>query len=260
MMDNFLREKIKQHVISVQSFLYRTVSGGICEVMPYWVRGYSGLQIPVFNGFMPLQPRGLTDDTLADTEAFYSTQDTLYAVELIHDLVPYGADFLNKRNYQSLPPQMAMMLQRQPEHVEPNHEVELERVKTVPSLTAFCTLLNEVFDFPVQDMIKWYPVSHLKREEIQLYLAFLDEQPVGTGALICIDGVATLTHTVTIDAYRQRGVATTLTNHMLAQAQKLGCDIVTLYASAQAFSIYSRLGFEIYTQRQWFLPPGITYE
>ncbi len=258
-MDSATRTKINQHLVAVQSLIYRTINGGFLEVMPHWARGYSGLKLPIFNTFLPLHPDALSEDMLADTAAFYSSRNVLYSIELIHDLLPHGPDFLDQRQYQSLPPQIAMALEGLPKTDGLNNQVHIERVETVPSLTAFCALLHSVFDFPLREMVKLYPVSHLKNEQIGLYLAFADEKPVGAGTLLCADGVATLTHMVTIDDYRNRGVATTLTYHMLADAREENCHLATMYATAQAYKLFSGMGFEMYSQRQLFLPPDISY-
>ncbi len=259
MIDSSTRTGLDRHLIAAQAILYRTVSGGIFETTPHWVRGFSGLRWPTFNIFLPLTPTGLTDDTLADAAAFFVHRDVLYSVELVHDRFPEGLDFLDKRHYQSLPPQPAMFLRGFPTDVEPNPEVYVEPVRTVPSLTAFCTLLHQVFDFPLADMVKLFPVAHLKNEVIQHYLAFLDEQPVGAGTLICVEDVASIWNVCTIDPYRQRGVATTLLYQMLGQAGENKCPVAMLYSTAQAYHFFNKFGFEIYTQRQWFLPPGIDY-
>ncbi|MCB0195085.1 MAG: GNAT family N-acetyltransferase [Anaerolineae bacterium] len=259
-MDASIRSILDRHIIDVQALVYRNITGGSLEIMPHWVRGFSGLQIPTFNTFLPRDEAGLSDDTLADTSAFYSSRDSLYAVELIDDFVPGGADFLNDCHYQSLPPQPVMVITGQPEEVDRNTEATIEKVDTVPSLTAFCTLLHLVFDFPLRDMVKLYSVSHLKEDRVRLYLAFVDEQPVSAGALLCTDGAATITNLVTIDDYRNQGVATTLTYRMLADARELDSKVVMVYSTAQAFSLFSGLGFDMFTQRQWFLPPGIQYE
>jgi N-acetylglutamate synthase-like GNAT family acetyltransferase len=89
----------------------------------------------------------------------------------------------------------------------------------------------------------------------------MDEQPVGAGTLVCAEGVASIRNLATIDAFRQRGVATTLLHRMLVDAhEKKQCCLTGLYATPQAYHLFSKFGFEIYTQRQWFLPPGIDYD
>jgi ribosomal protein S18 acetylase RimI-like enzyme len=228
--------------------------------MPHWVRGFSGSQFPVFNIFLPRTPLGLTDEILADTEAFFSSRNAMYAIELIHDRLPEGPDFLNQRNYQALPPQPAMFLTAVPNGIPLNTEAQLERVATVPALTAFCTLLQAVFDFPQRDLIKIFPVAQLKDSKISHYLAFINEEPVGAGTIVCAEGMASIWNMCTLDSHRRQGIATTLMHHMLKEAEQRDCHSATLYSTAQAYNFYSKFGFEIYTQRQWFLPPGIDYD
>jgi N-acetylglutamate synthase-like GNAT family acetyltransferase len=104
-----------------------------------------------------------------------------------------------------------------------------------------------------------FPVNHVKNEVIHHYLAFMDEQPVGAGTIICVEDVASIWNLCTVDAYRRRGVASALITRMLCQAREDYCQTVMLYSTAQAFQLFNRFGFDIYTQRQWFLPPGIDY-
>jgi GNAT superfamily N-acetyltransferase len=258
-MESAIRAKLDQHIIAAQAVLYRTIPEGIFAITSHWARGYSGLRRPNFNVFLPLTLTGLSDDTLADSAAFFSNLGAYYTVELIHDRFPDGPDFLDKRGYQPWPPQPAMYLSAPPADVRLIPEVTIEPVKTVPALTAFCTILHRVFDFPLEDMVKLVPVNHLKSEAVRHYLAFWDDIPVGAGTLVCAEGAASIWNLSTCDAHRQRGVATTLLHRMLTDAGNCGYGPTMVYSTAQAFRLFSKMGFEIFTQRQWFLPPGIVY-
>ena len=260
-MDPSVRSKLDQHMLSAQTELYRTMSGGMFELTAAWARGFSGLRWPNFNVFLPRTQAALTDDNLADAAAFFGDRGVYYSVELIHDRFPEGPDFLDKRGYQALPPQPAMLLKEFSADIRPNPDVTIEPVRTVPALTAFCTTLHQVFDFPLEDMIKLAPVSHLKSQVIQHYLAFLDEQPVGAGTVVCADGGSSIWNLSTIDPYRKRGVATTLLHRILTDTREnRQCHFTMLYSMAQAYHLFNKFDFEIYTQRQWFLPPGIIYD
>lgn len=264
-MDPAIRTRLDQHLVAARAKLFRAVAGGTCEIMRDWVRAYSGLSVPSFNIFQPRTPNGLTEETLADTAAFFSSRQALYTVELIHDQFRDGPDFLDKLGYQSLPPQLAMFQADLHINGDPhlNEAVTVEHIVTVPSLTAFCTLLNQVFDYSLDDIRKFFPVLHLGadlKHVIRHYLAFLDEQPVGAGTVICLDGVASLWNLCTLDEFRQRGVASTLVDHMLSDADEYGCHLKVLFSSPQAYNLFNRYNFEIYTQRQWFLPPGLEYQ
>lgn len=262
-MDATIRTKIDKHIISTLSLFYRTIPKGSFEIMPHWIRGFSGVDIPTYNIFMPLDKAGLNDDTLSDTEAFFASHDVFYTIELIHDRIPTGPDFLARLRYQSFPPQPAMYLTKLPANINPNPNLTIERVKTVPSHTAFYTLQHAVFDFDLQNVKKLFPVVHLDGEILPIirhYLAFVDDQPVAAGTVTCKDDVASISNLCTADEYRRQGIATRLLYHMLQEAHQDGFTIAMLYSTAQAFQLFQKCGFEIYTQRQWFLQPGLGYE
>jgi predicted GNAT family acetyltransferase len=112
-------------------------------------------------------------------------------------------------------------------------------------------------------MAKLYSAIHLKEETkntIRHYLAFIDEKPVGTGTIICLNGVASVSNLCTLDEYRRQGVATTLLHRMISDAVDSDCLLTMLYATPLAYHMLNKLGFDLYAQRQWFLPPEIAYE
>ncbi len=265
MIDPETRAYLDQHIRAAYAIRYRTILGGTFEITPHWLRGFSGLDISTFNVFHPLTHKGLDDDILADTAAFFSTKDVVYAVELIHDRFSDGPDYLDQRRYQPLPPQPAMVLKdlaaaSQDRRINP--ALAIEQIQSVPSLTAFCTLLNQVFDFTLQNLVKLFPVAHLEKEArqtIRHYLAFNDDDPVGAGTSICVDGMVSIWNVCTLDAHRRQGVATTLVDTMLRDALNNNCRLAMLYSTPQAYRVFNKLGFDIYTQRQWFLPPGLRY-
>ncbi len=262
-MDSITRNKINQHLVAAQAMFYRSIASGTFEITPHWVRGLSSIPIPSFNTFMPLDWEGLTDDTLADAAAFYASYNVMYAIELVHDTLPDATDYLNRRRYQALPPQPAMLLTDLPTDLSLNGTTLVERVTTVPSHSAFCTLLHDIFDYTLSDILKLYPVAHLKAENkpyLRHYLAFVDDHPAAAGTLICRHEVATVLNLCTLDRYRRQHVGTTLLHHMLREAVADGFTLAMLYATPQAYQMLTKFGFEMYTQRQWFLPPGLQYE
>jgi N-acetylglutamate synthase-like GNAT family acetyltransferase len=255
-----VRTLLTKHIQAAQATLFRSIAGGSFELMPDWARGFSGLPHPIFNIFWPFNPDGLTDDILADTAAFFSSRNALYAVEIIHDAIPHGPDFLNRRRYIALPPQPAMLCDTLPTQITPHATVSVEPVTTLPGLTAFCSLQNQIFDFDLQDMRRRFPVAQLKEPRITHHLAFVDETPVGCGTMVVTNGVASVWNVGTLDDYRRQGVGSLLVQQMLAEAARRNCDTALLFSTAQAFNFFNQQGFEIFTQRQWFLPQNIEYE
>ena len=260
MIPSLVRANLDEHILAAQATLYRNISGGSFEIMRNWGRGYSGMSTPTLNVFLPLNPSALADDTLADTAAFFASRQTHYAIELVHDRLPEGPDFLNRRRYQPLPPEPAMALDHIPDTLNLNPKVTIRQVTTVPDLTALCALMNAVFDFSLREVAKRFPVPQLKDNRIKHWLAFLDERPVGAGTVVSVGNVNSLWNVCTVDNYRRQGVATTLVHHMLTNARANGSTASMLYSTAYAYKFFARFGFEIFTQRQWFLPPGIEFE
>ena len=259
-MSRSVRILLNKHNRAAQVALFRSIAGGSFQLMHNWGRGYSGLQIPIFNVFMPFTPDALNDDTLADTAAFFSSRDSLYAVEIIHDTVPRGPDFLYQRRYTALPPQPAMFSESLPTGIPTHPDITVQLVTTVPGVSAFCTLQNEIFDFNLQDMRRKFPVAQLKEKRITHYLAFVNESPVGCGTTVKADGVVSVWNVGVLDEFRHIGVGALLVQHMLADARQQGNEVALLFSTAQAYNFFTNLGFEIFTQRQWFLPQNIRYE
>jgi GNAT superfamily N-acetyltransferase len=70
------------------------------------------------------------------------------------------------------------------------------------------------------------------------FVAFVDSQPVGGGAVLIHDGVALLAGAATLPAYRNRGVHAALHHARLDLARRSGCDLVA--QSAQPGSTSQR--------------------
>lgn len=89
--------------------------------------------------------------------------------------------------------------------------------------------------------------STLHSESAQCYLAWVDDQPAGGGAVRIHDGIAKLCSASTRVAFRKRGVQTALLNARLQAAQGAGCDlahVLTAPGSASQRNV-ERAGFSL---------------
>jgi ribosomal protein S18 acetylase RimI-like enzyme len=78
------------------------------------------------------------------------------------------------------------------------------------------------------------------------YLGFLDGRPVSAAALVGAAGAAGVYLVGTVPGARQRGFATALTHHVLAEARALGYDLAVLQATNEGRGLYRKLGFVEY--------------
>jgi predicted GNAT family acetyltransferase len=86
-------------------------------------------------------------------------------------------------------------------------------------------------------------------------VGFLDDVPVVAGMGVQAGGIVSVWNVATHDVVRRQRVATALVGHLLDVAWDEGCDASLLYSTPMAYSMYQRLGYELYTQRRCFLPP-----
>jgi ribosomal protein S18 acetylase RimI-like enzyme len=74
--------------------------------------------------------------------------------------------------------------------------------------------------------------------------AFVDGEPVATGAHQPVDGVTEVVGVATLPAFRRRGLGAALTSALVADAFRRGVELACLSASDEAVArVYARLGF-----------------
>jgi len=255
-MNKQLIHRLDEHIIEAQRHLCQSVEGGVFERTETWVRGYTGSRIATFNVLLLLQPQALTDELLSDTAAYFNERRVRHAVAFDEHRLPDGAKELHVRRYQPLPPQPGMVLMGTPRRLPAHPELVVERAGTVAAMTAYCTLVSELFGLPLVETTHLFPINQLRNDAIRHYVGYLNDRPVAVATGILAEGVVSVWNVATRDHVRRQGIATALMYRLLWDAYDDGCDLSMLYSSAMAYSLYKKLGYELYTQRRWFLPPG----
>jgi predicted GNAT family acetyltransferase len=101
-----------------------------------------------------------------------------------------------------------------------------------------------------------FSANQLQDNAIWHYLGYLGEMPVAAGTAVLAKGIVSVWNVATHDDFRRRGVATALMERLLGDAWENGCDSSLLYSSPMAYPLYQKLGYELYSQRRCFIPPG----
>lgn len=250
-------QRLDEHVLEAHRHLCQSVDGGTFERTEDWARWYTGSTIATFNVLSLLKSEALTDDLLADAAAYFNERRVPHAVAFDEHWLPHGANSLHIRRYQPLPPQPGMVLLGTPRRLPSHPDLVVESVQTVAAMRAFCALLSEMFGLSLTQTTCLFPISQLGDTAIQHYLGYLDDVLVAVATAILAKGVVSVWNVATRDDVRRRGVATALMYRLLWDAYDADCDLSMLYASPMAYPLYQKLGYELYTQRRWFLPPGV---
>ena len=91
-------------------------------------------------------------------------------------------------------------------------------------------------DWAVPDGLSFMLIRTMLKADTQLFLARLNGQLVGGGALEIHGGVAALMAAGTLSAFRNHGVHTALLHARLAAAAKAGCELVMIHTRPGAVS------------------------
>ena len=83
-----------------------------------------------------------------------------------------------------------------------------------------------------------------ENKQHDLYLAILNDVPVGVSEVSYYGGVAGLFTVGTIPAARKKGIGSAVTLAPLFDAKKKGYKWSVLHASEMGYNVYKRLGFE----------------
>ncbi|MFQ5576617.1 MAG: GNAT family N-acetyltransferase, partial [Anaerolineae bacterium] len=225
-MDENQRARLDAHSVQAHLILAGASADGEVEENDKYVLGYTGVDLPTYNFFIPLTLTGLTDETLAHASAFFRTRDTMYAVSLEEHRVPDGTEYLSKRRYQPLPPQTIMACDSLPTTPMAQNQLSIEPVATVPGMTALYTVLKSVFDYTSHEVITLFPTTQLRGEQIKHFVGFSQGGfPVTVGTAIYAQNIVSIWNLCTLDHYRRQGFATAILNYIMRQAAGQGCDM-----------------------------------
>jgi len=121
------------------------------------------------------------------------------------------------------------------------------RVATVDEAKLWFELDGSAGDWAEPDGAAFMTIRCVLKADTRLFLAWLDAQPIGGGALEMHDGVAALIAAKTLPAFRHRGLHTALLHARLAVAHQAGNDLAVVHTRPGAESQRNilRAGFQL---------------
>lgn len=121
------------------------------------------------------------------------------------------------------------------------------RVATLDEARCWFELSGSGGDWAEPDGVSFMLVRAVQKADTQLFLAWMDGQPVSAGGLDIHDGVASFIAGMTLPAYRRRGLQTALLQARLSAAQAAGCDLAMTHSRPGTASQRNilRAGFQL---------------
>jgi GNAT superfamily N-acetyltransferase len=137
-------------------------------------------------------------------------------------------------------------------------EVEI-RVATEAEARRWFAAASFTGDWAQPDGVTFMVIRTVLKPGTRLYLAWMEGQPVGGGALEIREGVAALIAAATLPAYRRLGIHSALMRTRLRIAAEAGCDVAVAHTRPGAMSQGNvlRNGFELLYTTVEMRAPGI---
>ena len=127
-------------------------------------------------------------------------------------------------------------------------------VSTPEEREQYAWLFARAYGFPEeahQIMVDMYNTVELT-DDLQLYIGYLDGEPVSTTCILYDCGVAGIYNVATMPEARGKGMGSMITIASLLDAKKRGYAVSILHSSQMGYNLYKRLGFkEFCTMNRW---------
>lgn len=133
------------------------------------------------------------------------------------------------------------------DHAFEQAELRVERVLDATQLQDFATVVLDHMGHTeaAQTYYQWLSMfPFVQNDYEQLYVGYLDEEPVSVGILTLHSKVAGIHNVVTRPHQRRRGFGTAMMQELLMRAQMAEHSVAVLQAQKDAVNLYEQLGFE----------------
>ena len=143
-------------------------------------------------------------------------------------------------------PGMAVNLHEINENIKLPNNFNVTPAKDQKTLADWCRVFVEAFESPVAAGQAWVDATlsaPLENVPWQLYVGYIDQQPVSTSILFNGAGVSGIYGVGTLPQQRNKGIGAAMTLIPLLEARKQGYHYGVLFSSRSGFSVYKRLGF-----------------
>lgn len=126
--------------------------------------------------------------------------------------------------------------------------LQISQVTDSISLSEFIEVYKKLIPADGNSIEKFYlsAASFIfeKQSPLKLFVGYVDQHPVATGALFLNADVAGIWDVTTLSNFRNLGIATNMVRHMLSLAHDIhNCEIGVLTATEAGEKVYRKIGF-----------------
>ncbi len=217
---------------------------------------FDGIEGPTTQSFGLGLFAELTESVLEEAEAFFFTRGTAAMHEICPLAGPAALQLLCARGYQPVEISNVLFLPIEERADAPAGNVSVRVIGgDEAALWTDISTRGWTHEHPeLEDFMRQTCGLLVSREGSPCFLAEVDGQPGGAGAMVIHQGVALLAGAATVPELRRRGLQGALLEARLRYAHEHGCDLGMMVAEAGSNSQRNaeRQGFSIaYTRIKW---------
>jgi GNAT superfamily N-acetyltransferase len=229
-------EAYRQYAVQVDGETYER--GGLYVVSV-------GVPIAMFNQAFVMRPLDDPKTQIAEAARFFDERKLPFVVR-----VREGVDAAAERACEELglpyadtaPGMVLEDLSREYRAVE---GLDIRTARDSEALQHHVDILIEAFHMPSEMAHRLITERMLDAPDAELYVGYLDGEPVGTSALIASTRVAGVYNVATRASHRGHGIGEAMTAHAVKRGAAIGCLISSLQASEMGYPVYERMGFKL---------------
>jgi ribosomal protein S18 acetylase RimI-like enzyme len=125
--------------------------------------------------------------------------------------------------------------------------LEIRRVGDTPTRDAFCAIGSVCFNVPISWFREVFDNDGVW-DRFRAYVAFADQQPVSTAAVVIGGGAAGVYNVATFPGFQRRGYGEAVMRYALAEARREhGIERTILQSTTAGFRLYQRMGYKVVT-------------
>jgi GNAT superfamily N-acetyltransferase len=254
-------EEIRSRTDQAYADLYRTLAAHADdgEVREFGGLACVSLCVPMamFNQVFVLRPLDDPKAQLTKAMHFFDEHKLPFVVRIRAGLDPEAeraCDALGMPYSDSVPGMTLVDMTRKYRAVE---GLEIRTVRDRQALQHLLRIDEEAFGIAIDVSRRMFTERLLAATEVELYVGYMDAQPIAISALIAAQRIAGVANIATLASHRGRGIGEAMTAHVIKRGRDFGCVVASLQASDMGKPVYERMGFETVCEYRTFHRPGV---
>ncbi len=235
--------------------------GAAIEAEPGWLFGAGSATHPVIsNGAFRRDDDIDAAEFIARANEFFAARGRRFSVWAKADQ-PEDDDLAaaaEAAGFEAVYAMPEMVLRERPESPDLTPGAELRKLESPDQATDFWRVAIESYadiGFPPEIFSGYTNYAGLLAENVAVFIAYLDGEPVSIAMTMISDAVAGIYWVGSLKQARGRGLGRAVTTAATAAGFELGANIASLQASPMGKPIYLAMGYEVAFDYRMFISP-----